>query len=117
MRISKFLSAVCAAAFLTGSHAVRAQDTPAQAAARAALMQKMTELDAQQIQPTNSNPLASVVILPSAGQEQAVQAGNRRASHSSAGHRGDPIRRAGRLAAASARFGSATGCQTTHQAC
>ena len=73
MRITKFLSAVCAAAFLTGSHAIRAQDTPAQAAARAALMQKMTELDAQQIQPTNSNPLASVVILPSAGQEQAVQ--------------------------------------------
>lgn len=65
MRISKLLTAVCAAAFLTGSVAVRAQDTPAQAAARAALMQKMNELDAQQSQPTNSNPLASVVIAPS----------------------------------------------------
>jgi hypothetical protein len=73
MRISNLLSAACAAAFLTGSLALRAQDTPAQAAARAALMQKMTELDAQQSQPTNSNPLASVVIPPSAGQEQAVQ--------------------------------------------
>jgi hypothetical protein len=73
MRISKFLSAVCAAAFLTGSLAVRAQDTPDQAAARAALMQKMTELDAQQNQPTNSNPLASVVIAPSTGPEQVVQ--------------------------------------------
>jgi len=73
MRISNLLSAACAAAFLTGSLAVRAQDTPAQAAARAALMQKMTEMDAQQSQPTNSNPLASVVIPPSAGQEQAVQ--------------------------------------------
>jgi len=54
MRISKLLSAVCAMAFLAGSPAVRAQDTPAQAAARAALMDKMSELGAQPPQATNT---------------------------------------------------------------
>jgi hypothetical protein len=73
MRISKLLSVVCAAAFLTGSLAVRAQDNPAQAAARAALMDKMRALDVQQNQPTNPAPPASVVIVPSVGQERAVQ--------------------------------------------
>jgi hypothetical protein len=48
MRISKLLSAICAAAILAGSATVRAQDTTEQATARAALMQKISELDAQQ---------------------------------------------------------------------
>jgi hypothetical protein len=73
MRISNLLSAFCAAAFLAGSLAVRAQDNPAQTAARAALMDKMRELDAQQNQPTTPAPPATVVIAPSAGQEQAGQ--------------------------------------------
>ena len=62
--------------FFGGFFTVRAQDNPAQAAARAALMGKMTELDAQQIQPTNPAPLSSVVIAPSAGKEQAGQPAN-----------------------------------------
>ncbi len=51
MQISKLLSAVCVAAFCASCIAVRAQDTPAQAAARAALMGKMNELGAQPAQP------------------------------------------------------------------
>jgi len=47
MRISKLWSAVCAAAFLPGFLSVRAQDNPAQAAARAALMEKMSESNSQ----------------------------------------------------------------------
>ena len=70
MRISKLLSAACAAAFLAASPAVRAQDTPAQAAARAALMNKMSELDTQQSQPTNSAPPAIVVTPSGAVPEQ-----------------------------------------------
>ncbi len=58
MRISKLMPAVCVTAFLAGFLTVRAQDNPAQAAARAALMSKMTELDAQQIQPTSPSPKA-----------------------------------------------------------
>lgn len=76
MRISKLLSAVCAAVLLAGSPTVRAQDTPAQAAARAVLMDKMSEMDAQQNQPTNPASLTGLVIPPSAGQEQAGQPTN-----------------------------------------
>ena len=61
MQISKLLSAVCATAFFWGGITVRAQDNPAQAAARAALMEKMSELDAQQNQPANAAPPAIVV--------------------------------------------------------
>src|ERR1019366_2974297 len=64
MRISKLWSAVCAAAFLPGFLSVRAQDNPAQAAARAALMAKMGELNAQQTPPANPG-LAPVVLSPS----------------------------------------------------
>jgi hypothetical protein len=63
MRISKLLSAVCATAFLACALAVRAQDTPDQAAARAALMDKMNELNAQQSQPTNA-PSAQTQTAP-----------------------------------------------------
>jgi hypothetical protein len=65
MRISKMLSAVCAAVICAGVTAVRAQDTPAQAAALAALKQKMGELDTQAGQPTNPS-LQPVVVTPSA---------------------------------------------------
>jgi hypothetical protein len=47
MRISKLCPAVCAAMFFAGFLAVHADDTPAQAAARAALEAKMKQLDAQ----------------------------------------------------------------------
>jgi len=47
MQFSKLFSAVIAVVFFTGP-AARAEDTPAQAAARAALMEKMSEVDAQQ---------------------------------------------------------------------
>jgi len=52
MRISKWYLAVCAAAFCAGFMTVRADDTPAQAAARAALEEKLRELDTQS-PPTN----------------------------------------------------------------
>lgn len=76
MRISNLVSAVCATAFLAGSLAVRAQDTPAQAAARAALLQKMSELNKQQSQPTNPAPATSIVIPPTAAPVQAGQPEN-----------------------------------------
>ena len=70
MRISKLWSAVCAAAFLPGFLSVRAQDNPAQAAARAALMEKMSELNSQPSPPTNQKMAPSVIVAPSA----AIQA-------------------------------------------
>jgi hypothetical protein len=70
MRISKLWSAVCAAAFLPGFLSVRAQDNPAQAAARAALMEKMSELNSQPGPPTNQKMAPSVIVAPSA----AIQA-------------------------------------------
>jgi hypothetical protein len=73
MRISKLLSAVCAAAFFAGILAVRAQDTPAQAAARAMLMQKMSDLDTQQNQPTNATP-APPPVTPAPAETQPAPA-------------------------------------------
>ena len=69
MRISKLWSAVCAAAFLAGFLSVRAQDNPAQAAARAALMGKMSGLNAQPTQPAHPN-LAPIVITPAGAAAQ-----------------------------------------------
>ena len=64
MRISKLLSAVCAAAFLAGFFAVRAQDNPAQAAARAALMEKISELNAQPSPPANQRMAPAIIVTP-----------------------------------------------------
>lgn len=47
MQISKLLSAICAVAFCAGFISVRADDTPAQAAARATLEAKMSAMSAQ----------------------------------------------------------------------
>lgn len=58
MRITKLLSEVCAAAFLAGSFAVQAQDNPDQAAARAALAKKLSELNAQ------TSPQTSQTMTP-----------------------------------------------------
>jgi hypothetical protein len=55
MRIPKLLLAVCAATVCASFISLRASDTPAQAAARAAVEQKMRELDAQSSQ-TNATP-------------------------------------------------------------
>jgi hypothetical protein len=67
MRIPKLLPAICAAAFCAGFITVRAEDNPAQAAARAALMEKLSEWDVQQAQP--AQPAATkakpVVVPPS----------------------------------------------------
>jgi hypothetical protein len=56
MQVSKFLVAVCAAAVCAGNLAVRAQDNPAQAAARAALEQAMKGSDAP-VPQTNAAPV------------------------------------------------------------
>ena len=64
MRISKMLSAVCAVVICAGVTAGRAQDTPAQAAALAALKQKMSELAAQAGQPAKQSP-PPIVVTPS----------------------------------------------------
>lgn len=67
MRISKLWSAVCAAAFLAGSPCVRAQDNPAQAAARAALMEKMSGPNEQPSPPTNRMMAPSVIVVTPSG--------------------------------------------------
>jgi len=61
MQISKLIPAVCAAALCASFIAARAQDNPAQAAARAALMEKMNALEAQPAQPA----LPPIVVTPS----------------------------------------------------
>ena len=62
-------------AFLAG--AIRAQDTPAQAAARAALMQKMAELNAQQATNAAAPPPAMGWSTPSTTVEQPAQPTNK----------------------------------------
>lgn len=64
MRISNLLPAVCATALIWGGLAAAAQDNPAQAAARAALMEKMSQMNAQPSQPAKPD-LAPIVMTPS----------------------------------------------------
>jgi hypothetical protein len=67
MRVSRLLLTVCAAGVCAGFISVRADDTPAQAAARAALEQKLSELGAQQQPRTNDLLVESntvVVVVP-----------------------------------------------------
>ncbi len=64
MRISKLLSAACAATCLSGFFTVRAQDNPAQAAARAALMEKISELNAQPSPPANQRMAQAIIVTP-----------------------------------------------------
>jgi hypothetical protein len=73
MQISKSFPAVCAAAVCVSFITVRAEDTPAQAAARAALMEKMNALEAQPAQPA---PPPIVVIPSGAMQEKPGQPTN-----------------------------------------
>src|SRR5271154_2516910 len=54
MQVSKLLPAICAVAICSTLFSARAQDNPAQAAARAALLEKMNALDG-----TNAPPPAS----------------------------------------------------------
>jgi len=51
MQIMKLLPTVCAVGICASFISVRADDTPVQAAARAALEQKMSEIDTNQTQP------------------------------------------------------------------
>ncbi|MGD0349337.1 MAG: hypothetical protein ABSB84_03360 [Verrucomicrobiota bacterium] len=74
MRIPKLFSVVCVVAFCAGFITIRAEDTPAQAAARAALMEKMNALEAQPAQPAPPPP---IVVTPSgAVPEQPTQPTN-----------------------------------------
>jgi hypothetical protein len=61
MQISKLIPAVCAVALCASFIAARAQDNPAQAAARAALMEKMNTLGAQPARPAPP----PIVVTPS----------------------------------------------------
>lgn len=65
MRVPKLLLTVCAASVCSSFICARAADTPAQAAARAALEQKMQELNAQSSQ-TNAAPAATQKESPPA---------------------------------------------------
>jgi hypothetical protein len=56
MQVSKSLLIVCASVICAGFISARAQDNPAQAAARAALMEKMNELDGPQTPPPAAVP-------------------------------------------------------------
>jgi hypothetical protein len=58
MKISKLLSAACVFAVCAGFATVRAQDNPAQAAARAALMKQMNQQPAPPTQPPPAAPAA-----------------------------------------------------------
>ena len=62
----KLLPAVCAAVFCASFISVRADDTPVQAAARAALEQKLNELDTTQTRapPVLVTPSGAVVVQP-----------------------------------------------------
>lgn len=70
MQFSKFLSLFCATAVCAGFISARADDNPAQAAARAALEQKMQDLDAQEAATNSAAPPAVVVTPSGAAQEQ-----------------------------------------------
>jgi hypothetical protein len=69
MQISKLLPAICAVAVCAGSISIRAQDNQAQAAARAALMEKMSEPDAPTA-PTNTEAPPIIVTPSGAALEQ-----------------------------------------------
>lgn len=75
MQVSKFVLSVCATTVCAGFLSLHAQDTPAQAAARAALMQSMGEpaaapaTPAVPVVPTNNPPImveSSGVVTPQA---------------------------------------------------
>jgi hypothetical protein len=63
MRISKLILTICTAGICAGFISVRAEDNPAQAAARAALMEKMNEMDAPS-QNQTSAPTATEAQTP-----------------------------------------------------
>jgi hypothetical protein len=63
MQVSKFLLTVCAATVCASFISVHAQDNPAQAAARAALMEKMNGSDAS-LAPTNAET-PPIIVTPS----------------------------------------------------
>jgi hypothetical protein len=64
MQVSKFLLTVCAATVCAGFISVHAQDNPAQAAARAALMDKMNELEPS---PASTNAETPPIIVTPSG--------------------------------------------------
>ena len=71
MQISKLFSAVCAVAVCASFITVRADDNPAQAAARAALEETMRGLDAQQVDKTAVAPKAKVDEQKAAAEAKA----------------------------------------------
>jgi hypothetical protein len=73
MQISKSFPVVCAVAICASFNTVQAEDTPAQAAARAALMEKMNTLEAQ---PARAAPPPIVVTPSGATQAQPRQPKN-----------------------------------------
>ncbi|HEX3889644.1 MAG TPA: hypothetical protein VHX90_02235 [Verrucomicrobiae bacterium] len=72
MQFSKFMPLLCAAIVCAGFISARADDSPAQAAARVALDQKMRELDAQPVSTNAETPPAIVVTPSGAMQEQSA---------------------------------------------
>jgi hypothetical protein len=72
MQISKWFSAVCAVAFCVSFITVRADDNPAQAAARAALEETTRNLDTQQA-PTNAAATAVIVTPASVAPAQTPE--------------------------------------------
>jgi hypothetical protein len=84
MKISKLLPVLCALAVGANSLPARAQDTPAQSAARIALAKKLFEMDAQKPPATNTaaaNPVATPpkttgddVVMTPVGQPTAKEA-------------------------------------------
>ena len=80
----KLLPAVCAVAFCASLISVRADDTPVQAAARAALEQKMNDLDNPQTQtpPNPANPAGAKPAAPQTAPATSSSGGQRQTAAS-----------------------------------
>jgi colicin import membrane protein len=71
MQTSKPIFAICAVALCASALGLIAQDNPAQAKAREALLQKMRELDAQQAAPPAQQPQPLDAVVPAPGPAKA----------------------------------------------
>ncbi len=71
MQISKLFPVVCTVALYVSFSTVRAEDTPAQAAARAALMEGLNAPETQPAQPAPAQPAQPPVVVTPSGATQA----------------------------------------------
>jgi len=80
MQISKFFPVVCATALSVGFITARADDNPAQAAARAALEETTRNLDVQQVDKAAAKPKAKADQQKAAAELKAKKEADKKAS-------------------------------------